>query len=97
MGKAGICKTAVGGDKGLIRLFEFLINHGADEVIEAEIVFLLPFFIERRLRVGCTFELGFKTTAVLVKEGTLFVGGSVGEFIGVDEGGGTFCRFAEMI
>lgn len=52
--------------KNVILCFEFLIDHGADEVIEAEIAFLLAGFVKRSLRVGCAFELGLKTKAVLI-------------------------------
>lgn len=77
--------------------FEFLIDHGADEVIETEIVFLLAILAERSLRVGCAFDLGLKAKAVLIDEGTLLVGGRFGEFIGIDEGCRALCRFAKML
>ena len=77
--------------------FEFLIDHGTDEVIEAEIVFLLTGFVCRSLWIGCAFELGLKTKAVLIEKGALLVGGRVGEFIGIDEGGGTLGCLAKML
>ena len=77
--------------------FEFLINHGTDEVIEAEIVLLLAGFIEGRLRIGCTFELGLKTKAVLIEKGTLLIGGCIRELIDIDEGRCAFCCFAKML
>lgn len=76
---------------------ELLIDHGTNEVIEAEIMLRLAGFVERRLRIGCTFELGFKTKAVLVEEFALLIGGGIGELIGIDEGGGTLGSFAEML
>ena len=76
---------------------ELLIDHSTNEVIEPEIVFRLTLFVEWSLRVGCTFELGFKTKAVLIEKGTLLVGSRVGKFIGIDEGRSTLCRFAEML
>ena len=77
--------------------FEFLIDHGTNEVIEAEIVLLLARFVERGLWIGCAIELGFKTEAVLIKKGALLIGSRVRELIGIDEGGGTFCRFTKML
>ena len=77
--------------------FEFLIDHGADEIIEAEIVLLLTLFVERSLGIRCTFELRLKTTAVLIKKGALLIGGCVGELIGIDEGCRALCRFAKML
>ena len=77
--------------------FEFLIDHGTDEIIEAEIVLLLAVFVERSLLVGCTFELGLKTKAVLIEKCTLLVRGGVGELIRIDEGSRALCRFAEML
>ena len=76
---------------------EFLIDHGTNEIIEAEIVLLLAFFVERSLRVGCTFELGLKTAAVLIEKCTLLIRGGVGELIRIDEGCRALCRFAEML
>ena len=77
--------------------FEFLIDHGADEVIEAEIVFLLTFFVEGSLRVGCAFELGFKTKTEVFQEGALLIRGGIGKFICIDEGGSAFCSFSKML
>ena len=77
--------------------FEFLIDHGADEIIEAEIVFLLAILAERGLRVGCAFDLGLKAKAVLIDEGTLLVGGRFWEFIRIDEGCRALCRFTKML
>ena len=76
---------------------ELLIDHGTDEVIEAEIVFLLAGFVCRSLWIGCTFELGVKTKAVLIEESALLIGGSVRELIGIDEGCGTLSRFSKML
>ena len=60
-------------------------------------MFLHAIFAERSLRVGCAFELGLKTKAVLIEEGTLLIGGRVGEFIGIDEGCRALSRFAKML
>ena len=43
--------------KNVILCFEFLIDHGTDEVIEAKIVLLLAGFVRRGLWVGGSFEL----------------------------------------
>ena len=77
--------------------FEFLIDHGTDEVIEAEIVLLLARFIEGCLWIGCAIELGFKTEAVLIKKGALLIGSRVRELIGIDKSCSALCRFAEML
>ena len=58
---------------------------------------LLAFFVERGLRVSVSFELGFKTKAVLIEQGALLVGGSVRELIGIDEGSCTLCRLTKML
>ena len=76
---------------------EFLIDHSTDEIIEAEIVLLFTVFVERSLRVGCTFELGLKTAVVLIEKCTLLVRGGVGKLVGIDEGGSTLCRFSKML
>ena len=76
---------------------ELLIDHGTNEVIEAKIVFLLAGFVERGLRVGCTFELGVKTKAVLIEKGTLLIGSRVGKFIGIDKGRCTLCGLSKML
>jgi len=80
-----------------ILCLEFLIDHGTDEVVEAEIVLLTAFFVEWRLRIWLTFELGLKTKAVLIEKGALLVGSCVGELIGVDEGRGTFRCLTKML
>ena len=77
--------------------FEFLIDHGTNEVIEAEIVFLLAGFVEGRLGLRRALELRLKTKAVLIKKGTLLIGSRVGEFIGIDEGRSTLGRFSKML
>ena len=77
--------------------FEFLIDHGTDEVIEAEIVLLLSGFVERGLRVRRALELRLKTKAVLIKKGTLLIGSRVRELIGIDKSCSALCRFAEML
>ena len=46
--------------------FEFLINHGTDEIIESEIVLLLACFVERSLQIGRSFQLRFKSKAELL-------------------------------
>ena len=76
---------------------ELLIDHSTNEVIEPEIVFLLALFVERGLWIGCAFELGFKTKAVLIEKGTLLIGSRVGKFIGIDEGRSTLGRFSKML
>ena len=76
---------------------ELLIDHSTNEVIEPEIVFLLTLIVEWGLRVGCTFELGVKTKAVLIEESALLFGGRVGKFIGIDKGRCTLCRFSKML
>ena len=83
--------------KNVILCFELLIDHRADEVIEAEIMLRLVGFVGWGLWVGGSFELGFETKAVLIEKGTLLIGGGIGEFIGIDEGGGTLGSFAEML
>ena len=65
--------------------FKFLIDHCPDEIVEAEIVLLTAFFIQRRLDIRGTFELGLKATAILLEEFALFVRGSVRKFVGVDK------------
>lgn len=80
-----------------ILCLEFLIDHGTDEVIEAGIVFLLAFFVDRSLRIGFAFELRLKATTVLIEKGALLVGSCVGELIGIDEGSRALCRFAKML
>ena len=77
--------------------FEFLVDHGADEVIETEIVFRAASFVLRGLRVGCAFELGLKATTVVFQEFALLIGGGVGELIGIDELGSTLGSQAEML
>ena len=77
--------------------FEFLIDHGTDEVIEAEIVLLLARFIEGCLWIGCAIELGFKAEAVLIKKGALLIGSRVRELISIDKSRCALCRFAEML
>ena len=77
--------------------FEFLIDHGADEIIEAEIVLLPAGFVQRGLGVGCAFKLGFKATTVVLQEFALLIGGCIGELIGIDEGCRALCRFAKML
>ena len=76
---------------------ELLIDHGTNEVIEAEIMFLLSGFVERGLRIGRAFELGVKTKAVLIEESALLFGGSVGKFIGIDKGRCTLCGLSKML
>lgn len=93
---SSLSKKAQKDPKKLSR-FEFLVDHCSDEVVEAEIAFGLAGFVKGRLRIGGGMELRVKTTAELVEEGTLFFGGSVGEFIGIDEGSRAFCRFAKML
>ena len=76
---------------------EFLVDHRTDEVVEAEVVFLLAFFVEGSLQVRCAVELGLKAKAVVLQEGTLLLRSRVGELIGIDECGGALGRFAEML
>ena len=76
---------------------ELLIDHSTNEVIEAEIVFLLAGFVCRSLWIGCALELGLKTKAVLIEKGTLLVGSRVGKFIGIDKGRCTLCRLSKML
>ena len=76
---------------------ELLIDHGTNEVIEAEIVFLLAGFVEGRLGIRRALELRLKTKAVLIKKGTLLIGSRVREFIGRDEGCSTLSRFSKML
>lgn len=80
-----------------ILCLEFLIDHGTDEVIEAEIVLLTTFFVDRSLRIGFAFELRLKATTILLEEFALLVGSCVGELIGIDEGSRTFCGLAKML
>ena len=62
--------------------FEGLIDHGADEVVKAEITFLgVGDFVNRGLRVGTGaasgWELGFITLAVVGEQGEGFLFGEV--------------------
>ena len=77
--------------------FEFLVDHGADEVIEAEIVLLPTGFVQRGLRIGCAFELGFKTTAVVFQEFALLIRSCIRKFIGIDECRGKLSGLTKML
>ena len=80
-----------------LSVFEFLIDHRTDEVIETEILLGLASFVERCLRVGVALELGLETATEVLQEGTLFVGCRVGELIGIDEGCRTLGCFAKVL
>ena len=80
-----------------ILCLEFLIDHGTDEVIEAEIVLLTTFFVDRSLRIGFAFELGLKATTVLLEEFALLVRGSVRKFVGIDEGSRALSCLSKML
>ena len=77
--------------------FEFLVDHSADEVIEAEIVLRATGFVQRGLRVGCAFKLGFKATTVVLQEFALLIGGCIGELIGIDECRGKLSGLTKML
>ena len=81
----------------LLSIFEFLEDHGTDKVVKAEIEFLFAVFGCWCLGIRCSFELGFKTKAVLLQEFALFFRGGIGELIGIDEGCRAFSRFAKML
>lgn len=53
-----------------------MVDHGADEVVEAVVVFGLTGFVERRLRIGIAAQLRLEAGAVVVEAGELLVSGS---------------------
>lgn len=77
--------------------FEVLIDHSADEVIEAEIEFLLACLVQRSLRIGFSLELGLEPTSVVLQEFALLVRSRVGKLIGIDEGCSTLCCLSKML
>lgn len=77
--------------------FEVLIDHSADEVIKAEIEFLLACLVQRSLRIGFPLELGLEPTSVVLQEFALLIGGRVGKLIGIDEGSSTLGCLSKML
>ena len=77
--------------------FEFLIDHGADEVIEAEIEFLLAGFVQWSLRIGFSLELGLEPTSVVLQEFALLVRSRVRKLIGIDEGSSTLGCLSKIL
>ena len=76
---------------------ELLIDHSTNEVIEAEIEFLLAGFVQRSLRIGFSLELGLEPTSVVLQEFALLVRSRVGKLIGIDEGSSTLGCLSKML
>lgn len=76
---------------------EVLIDHSTDEVVKAVIAFWVTILFERGLGIGIAVQLSLKTMAVVLQKGALFLGGGVGEFVRMNEGGSAFGGFAKML